>query len=158
MCNALTWNRKTQNGDIPEQENPRSDRQSMEGSGENEKQLIVNTSNDRLNDNLSNPQEETEAIWMDLDQETAKELKKIKEATGNQDWNTLMQEFIQLKKEKLESEKPEPKATRTWPYQIPLQKPRTTGPSRPYRKRNQRSKVLENPQEAWHNSSKVWGW
>lgn len=102
--------------DVPDTENSRSDRQNMEESGEIELELFKN--NDQISDpNLfgvsvaileESKEEEMTAIWMELNKETAEELKRLK---GDGEWEDLMREFIKLKKEKLEAEKPQSKET-----------------------------------------------
>ena len=53
----------------------------------------------------ANPQNPKVSITLDLDPEVADQLNKLK---GSGDWNTLMKELLELKKEKLETEKPAP--------------------------------------------------
>ncbi len=50
---------------------------------------------------------ESVEITMDLDPEVANQLNKLK---GSDDWNTLMKELLELRKENLETEKPAPAA------------------------------------------------
>jgi len=57
---------------------------------------------------VTTPQPEKVAILMSLDPEVASELEKL---NGKGDWNELMKEFIKMRKEKLEEQKPEPVKT-----------------------------------------------
>ena len=62
-------------------------------------------------------QKEKKTIMMQVDLEVAEKLEKL---SANADWNDLMKEYLQLREEKLEKEKPEPKekASRPIPAKI----------------------------------------
>jgi len=75
---------------------------------EYKKQYMDDGKNNRLGSRPGAEIEPEKQITMDLAPDVAADLEKLK---GKGDWNSLMRELLQLRKEKLEAEKPKPVET-----------------------------------------------